>query len=303
MESLQVFNGRTQSTGDIMKPFGGGFVWSDQAVPAFSIDPRTANAGGRINSNKRKIASDDIDWQEWMLDIDLATNDVEEKIGGFGMHPEASMLKDKYDEMAVPRFMVYTDLSTTHDDYFYPWFATDVVPTSTTYTWSFTVASNERHATTLLKWNQAVLQNKEAKLYLLDKSSGNLIDMKLAGSHTVDLSNRDFKFDIYFIAGDDPLLPNDLLLGTAYPNPANTHTTIPLVLPYSLGDTKINLSIYNINGKLVKILADGVYAPGVYDFTWNVNGGTQQSTSGMFIYQLQISNSSIPPIQKKLIIR
>jgi N-acetylneuraminic acid mutarotase len=302
VESLQVFKGISQSTGDIMTPFGGGFVWSDQAA-SMVIDPRTANTGGRISSGKRKIASDDIDMGEWLLDINLVTDDRAGKLGGFGMHPEAAVLKDRYDAMSVPRFMVYTDLFTEHSDYFYPWFATDVVPTTTSYTWVFTLATNEFTGTNKITWDQAALEGKVSGLYLLDKTSGKLIDMKQQGSHIVDLRSGEFKFEIYFTGLDQPVLPQDLILGTAYPNPANTHTRIPVLLPAGLGEKRVNLSIYDINGKHITTLAEGSYAPGIHEFTWDIKGATGQNVSGMFIYRLLISDSSIPPMQKKLIVR
>jgi FG-GAP-like repeat/IPT/TIG domain len=302
VESLQVFKGTAQSAGNIMKPFSGGFVWSDQAA-SMVIDPRTAGSGGRISGIKRKIASDDIDMSEWLLDINLITNDGAAKLGGFGMHAEALELKDRYDGMSVPRFFSYTDLFTEHQEYFYPWFATDVVPTTTSYTWSFTLASNQLDVLSQIKWDQQALQGKKAKLYLLDKASGKLIDMKQQGSHIIDLSSGEYKFAIYFTAGDQPLLPNDLLLGTAYPNPASTITTIPVVLPAGSGTKHLNLAIYNLNGKLITTLADGYYAPGVHEFIWDISENAWQSVSGMFIYRLLLSDMSIPPMQKKLIIR
>jgi hypothetical protein len=302
VESLQVFKGITQSAGDIMLPFSGGFVWSDQAA-SMVIDPRTANTGGRISGVNRKIASDDIDMSEWLLDINLITDDGAAKLGGFGMHPQASELKDRYDAMSVPRFFSYTDLFTEHQDYFYPWFATDVVPTTTSYTWAFTLASNQLGGQRQLKWEQQALLGKQAKLYMLDKLTGKLIDMKQQSAHTVDLSSGEYKFAIYFTAGDQPLLPNDLLLGTAYPNPASTITTIPVVLPAGSGTKQLNLAIYDLNGRLITTLADGQYGPGVYEFNWDISQDNQQSISGMFIYRLLISDSSIPPMQKKLIVR
>ena len=127
--------------------------------------------------------------------------------------------------------------------------------------------------------------------------------MKLEESHEVDFSRGDIKFEIYFSSSDNLLLPNDLILGTAYPNPANTAATIPVVLPAFLGDRRINLSIYDLNGKLVTTLADGNFAPGIYEFVWDIEASTQQRSSGMFIYQLLISDGSIPSSQKKLIVR
>jgi len=302
VESLQVFKGRAQSTSDVMTPFSGGFVWSDEATSVI-VDPRSAGTGGRISSPGRKIESDDIDEQEWMIGLNLLTGIGEKWMGGFGMHPDASLLKDRYDAMAVPRFMVYTDLTTEHQDYFYPWFSTDVVPTASNYTWPFTLASNNTTGISQLAWDMAALQGKQSNLYLLDKSSGKMVDMKAVGSHPVDLRNGDFQFEIYFVSDGEAVIPEGLLLGSAYPNPANTQTTIPVVLPAGFGSKNLTLTIYDISGRHITTLADGVYAPGYYEFTWDITGTARQSINGVFIYRLRFNNSNITPIQKKLIVR
>ena len=51
---LQVFSGTTQSTGNTMNPFTGGFVFADAAT-SVSIDPTTAAGGRRLTTAVEKI--------------------------------------------------------------------------------------------------------------------------------------------------------------------------------------------------------------------------------------------------------
>lgn len=298
VSALQVFSGITQSAGDALAPFKGGFVFADAAA-AVIINPITAKSGGRVSSTKGHIASRDVDEEEWMLPLSLSINGIQEELGGIGMHPEAKELKDVYDAMAVPRFIKFTDLSTEHQDYFYPWFSRDVVPTQASHSWNFTLSSNKSKGLTQLIWDQQALQGKLANLYLLDKTSGSVIDMKLRGSYPVDLNRGDFKFEVYYSSKGEPYLPQDLILGDAYPNPASTSATIPVVLPADAG--AIALTVYDMTGKPVATLAKGNFAPGAYEFKWDIK--ERKSIDGIFIYRLLFTENAHAPIQKKLIIK
>ena len=294
--ALQVFSGTTQSAGDVIAIFTGGFVFAD-ASATLSIDPITAKSGGRVSATKGQIASRDVDAAEWLLPFNLSANGSESELGGIGMHPEANELKDLYDVMTIPRFFKYTDLSTTRNDYFYPWFARDVVPTQTNHRWSYTLSSNQSMAASQLTWNQKALQGKRADLYLLDKITGNLINMKTRGSYPVNLARGDFKFEVYYSSNGEPFLPQDLILGNAYPNPASNVTTIPVVLPAEAG--AIELTVYDMAGKAITTLAKGNFAPGAYEFKWDLSG---RKANGMFIYRLTFTDNAHAPLQKKLII-
>ncbi len=299
--TLQVFNGLQQAIGDVLAPFDGGFVWADQAT-AVDISPLTAMTGGRSGvMAANKITSHQLDQPEWIVHLNLETTNGPNRIGGFGMHPEASLLKDEFDGMALPRFIVFTDLYTIHEDYFYPWFSRDVVPTSQEYTWTFTLESNQIIGNANLIWDHQSLRENEAELYFLDKNTGRLVDMKTQGSCSIDLKGNSFPFEIYYMADPEAKFSiNNLLLGNAFPNPASTRTTIPVSLPQSLGPYNMNLSIYDLNGKLVTTLAAGSYEPGYYEFEWEITDeALQAGAKGMFFYQL-IANDNV--IVKKLLI-
>jgi hypothetical protein len=70
-----------------------------------------------------------------------------------------------------------------------------------------------------------------------------------------------------------------------YPNPFNPVTNISFTVP---AKSHTNLSIYNIEGKLVKILMDGEFEGGVKTVVWN---GTDERgnpvSSGVYFYRLR----------------
>ncbi len=70
-----------------------------------------------------------------------------------------------------------------------------------------------------------------------------------------------------------------------FPNPFNPRTTIvyELAKPQS-----VRLSIYALDGKLVRLLEDGFRAEGRYELVWNgLNQGGRAVPSGTYFYRLQ----------------
>jgi hypothetical protein len=299
VERVQLFSGSTQSTGDVIAPFGGGFVWSDSDTQV-DINPTTTVSNGRENSERRKIESTDPDNSEWMMSLRLVTDKQDVEVGGIGMHGDASQSKDRFDMMTVPRFASYSELTSEHREFFYPWFSTDVVPTQSDYTWKLSLSSNQTTGLSALAWDNDALRDKHSKLYLFDESEGLLINMAEQENYRLDLNRSNFKFQIYFSSNDLPFAPHELVMGDAWPNPATSHVNIPVAL--SLSSQEIDLSVYDINGRHVTTLAKGNYQGGVYTFTWDLSSDAPHA-SGLFIYRLSFANSTLAPIQKKLIVR
>lgn len=69
------------------------------------------------------------------------------------------------------------------------------------------------------------------------------------------------------------------------PNPFNPTTTIR----YSVADrARVSLRIYDVSGRLVRVLADDEKSPGVYTVVWNgVNDSGQIVSSGVYFYRFE----------------
>lgn len=89
-------------------------------------------------------------------------------------------------------------------------------------------------------------------------------------------------------------------LAQNYPNPFTDRTTISYLLPEP-GEVK--LSIYNINGQLVKVLVGEFQKGGYHDIEWTgMNQYDQPVSKGVYLYQLLLNGSNIPTRAKKMII-
>ncbi len=91
-------------------------------------------------------------------------------------------------------------------------------------------------------------------------------------------------------------LPQNFSLFQNYPNPFNPITTISFRIDKP---QKINLSVYSINGALIKQLINDYVPAGAHNIVWNGLG--QNGTivpSGLYIYKISSSQKSI---QKKMV--
>ena len=83
----------------------------------------------------------------------------------------------------------------------------------------------------------------------------------------------------------------------ALPNPANSHTAIRYSLPAT---SNIDLTVYDILGRPIRTIANGVKPAGEYSATWNLKDNSDnQVQSGIYFYTLKTSSKSV---SRKLIV-
>ncbi|MBN1999555.1 DUF11 domain-containing protein [candidate division KSB1 bacterium] len=129
-----------------------------------------------------------------------------------------------------------------------------------------------------------------------------------------DKSNREGNKEYYYKLADvsfegemtfhDPVsLSGEILfsynLEQNYPNPFNIQTTIRFEL--RKGDI-VNLSIYNMNGQLVRTLISGYRETGIHETTWDgKNSMGEIVPSGNYIYSLRAQN--FEHVQKMVLVK
>ncbi|AXJ01808.1 Por secretion system C-terminal sorting domain-containing protein [Cyclonatronum proteinivorum] len=75
-------------------------------------------------------------------------------------------------------------------------------------------------------------------------------------------------------------LPFIVALGNNYPNPFNPQT----IIPYEIGSqTRVRLTVYDVTGRRIATLADGVQSPGRYDVVFDGSA----LASGVYLVRLQ----------------
>ena len=113
----------------------------------------------------------------------------------------------------------------------------------------------------------------------------------------VDLRKRDESGDFEQSSSDDII--NEYKLYNASPNPFNPSTQISYSIPEN---TSVELSVYDLQGRLVKELVNTFKAAGNYTITWDGRNQYGNSvSSGLFIYVLRTNTISLS--KKMLLIR
>jgi len=87
------------------------------------------------------------------------------------------------------------------------------------------------------------------------------------------------------VTGIEENIPLTTELYQNYPNPFNPATEIKFSLAES---SKVNLSVYNTNGQLVKTLVDGKTEKGYH----SINFDASELNSGMYLYKLDVNGNA-----------
>jgi hypothetical protein len=90
----------------------------------------------------------------------------------------------------------------------------------------------------------------------------------------------DFQNSVTGITQAGGVISNKFELYQNYPNPFNPSTTIQFDLPK---DSKVNITIYDILGRPVTTLVNGIKKAGSYKIIWNAS----RLASGVYFYRLQ----------------
>jgi hypothetical protein len=92
----------------------------------------------------------------------------------------------------------------------------------------------------------------------------------------------------------DMLIPRSEILLNNYPNPFNPNTIIAFTVPYDLTNSRTNLSIYDIQGSLIRTLVNENLSAGNYLTNWDGKNESGSSvSSGVYIYNLRIAERQV----------
>ena len=94
-------------------------------------------------------------------------------------------------------------------------------------------------------------------------------------------------------------VPKDFMLLQNYPNPFNPETTIRFQLPKAI---KVKVVVYNINGRIVKTLADGRKNAGYYELHWSGQNNTGSRVSSG-VYYVRLEAGDFKATKKMLLIK
>ena len=98
---------------------------------------------------------------------------------------------------------------------------------------------------------------------------------------------------------DQASVPQAFSLAQNAPNPFNSNTVIRFALPQP---SQVELTIYNLLGQPVAVLAQGPSAAGTFSVRWDGRDQTGRAvTSGVYLYQLRAGEYT--EVRKLLLLR
>jgi len=93
--------------------------------------------------------------------------------------------------------------------------------------------------------------------------------------------------------GGTPALSNRLVLAGNAPNPFNPVTTIRFSVPVG-PERAYRLDVYDVAGRLVRVLGEGRIASGWHDVRWDGRDGRgAPASSGVYLYRLSVANEQL----------
>ena len=114
----------------------------------------------------------------------------------------------------------------------------------------------------------------------------------LGPKHVILMINPDVLGGIHGNAGTTVLRNN-------CPNPFTTATTIS----FNLSEPgSINLGIFDLNGKIIKVICSGIFNRGEYSFNWDgTNNAGNKAAAGIYLYRLRTEKETL--VKRMVLIR
>ena len=307
-DDVKTFNGNPSNLGTLKEFVSGAYV-SSTTLDAFkgafvylngsSSLPITipfvgqTTLGGRVQQG---VYGTDISKPIWKMNMNVRQGNNVSTISGFGMHPEASISYDQYDDFNPPTFTDYTEIGFSHPEHSLGAFAFDVAPSASKYVWRFTSKGNTSNHGELF-WDNSELGDNNIELYLYDEDRNTVVNMRTENKYSFSpLTSHDFK--IYY--GKDiskNIAPDNVKVFAPYPNPFTTRSEakfdIGLPESNSLSSHSVELQIHNSLG--LPVFQNGMsgLAPGIYSLKWNGKRYDETDLSpGLYIYTVKVNGQT-----------
>jgi hypothetical protein len=244
----------------------------------------------------------------WKINVSVSSDSFEDGLLSLGTAREASHKIDQFDfrkpRAASKSPSIYFNRVDWDSDFSI--FASDIRPAIEEFeTWLFEVSS------TPLTSLQLTFEDVESvpaqyDVYLINEANGDQIDLRSESSY--HFRNQKPLSTFRVVVGErgaigetlDTALPTEFALEDNYPNPFNPSTSFYISLPVA---SMIKVKVYNILGKEIKTIYDGLGEPGKRLFSWNgTDANGREVASGVYIYILT-TNEDISLTRKMILMK
>jgi hypothetical protein len=273
---------------DRMEPWEGYAVKNSNTNSVrLSIAPQQALGGGKALAK----AAD-----EWSIQVRAASGRSKDVHNYLGFRAAAQSDWDAFDLPEPPPAPgEHVSLYFPHSNWVtYPdLYTSDFRPRSTGEVWEFVVAGNTREMTAELSFIglESLPSHLQAQLFDLDGQIAVDLEADMSYALTLDQGERHFQLavgdrDYLKESGDEfRALPGGFVLEQNHPNPFNAETLIAYQIPRR---SRVQLTVYDLLGRKVAVLAAGMRDPGYFSVRWDgrIRGGAE-AASGVYFYVLE----------------
>ncbi len=277
--SAHEFSNGSYQTTNTLSPWEGVFVFCETGgTVSYPISSRTG---------ARTVAVSNEDF-EWKLDLKLTLGE-QSQISSVGMAEDALVGKDRLDEIVVPRFISYLEMTTHHPEFFAPHFTSDIVPISSGFEWTFALASDKKSGEASISWDAEKLASLEGTCFLVDQTTLEVIDMSNVSSYGFAWENGKKMKVVYSLDGELTSSVNQI--GIVYPNPFQQELFIPVLLKDR--EEILDVKVINLSGKAVFRESKSFERGGKQQYHWpGVDQQGNELPEGLYIIQLELPGAS-----------
>jgi IPT/TIG domain len=298
IESLKTYKSGAFVVANSLPRFTGGFIRYNGSTPLALKIPYTnkKSTGGRTQSGSSYTA--ELTSDQWRVNLNLLGGGMVNQLASVGIHPDALIETDPFDEHAMPLIGGFANISFDGN------LAASILPTASSLSWSFVVNSLMNTESMTLSWDNAHFGNNDLQIYLYDKEEERLINMRTNSTHTFKNRSK-YPFEIHFGSQqyiDDSTSPERMVLGNVYPNPMTELTRIPFTVTTDQASTQ--LMVYSLQGQQLRTLINSELKAGFYEAEWDGRDASGNKISnGLVLVRLQTTvGNRIQSTSKKIII-
>mgnify|MGYP002783715788 CR=1 FL=1 len=283
---LNIYDGQAikeATGGTLLKAFEGGFVKNLTSSDIIIQIPFP----GQVNNGRKGITeSNDLTHEAWKIFLYIKQSGLANQLGGFGMHPKASVGEDQFDNFNIPVFLNAPEIQFPKKETPNVLYSTDVVNTQRNFVWRFKPNGVEGKET-YISWNDMIVPGDQ-QLYLYDEENLNIIDMSQTSSYSFILSSSS-RFKIYY--GKEALsaiASEKIQISAPHPNPVTEENRLlfKIALPSITDQYSASVQVFNLQG--VTLYKSGKkLTGGIQRLEIELNSDLP---SGTYVYQVIVSS-------------
>ena len=289
-----------------MPPYRGGFVFLSGIQSAFlTIPPNPGFNPARIAEKNNQAQLKPINGTDWQLKLKASSGGYTNSLNVLGIHPESISGYDIKDEplLSIPKQIAGFDMYFIRQGEVYDKLNKDIVGPVDFGTWELEVNKHDGSGNITLQWENLRFGDSSYKLIMIDETNDRMIDMQLTDTYSF-LARGNHKFRLFYGTEErlsKEILPLSLRVGDLYPNPFEDELYIPVSLPDRPALYRLEMSLSDLNGKVIQVLPGILLNPGYHQISWKMDQPGKIQEGIYFLKILVVTKNDRQVVHRKIL--